>query len=78
MAKSIAEMAAKGAAKLQNKSSTMANSWNAAKGRMVSNFNALPFGPNMKAKFASGVQNATYHTPDVAKWQANWSAKVQE
>ena len=78
MAKSLQEMASQGAAKLQAKSGTMAAAYNAAKSRMVSNFNALPFGPTMKSKYAAGVQNATYHTPDVSKWQNNWIAKVSE
>ena len=78
MAYSLQEMASKGAAKLSARTATMASAYNAAKGRMVSNYNALPFGPSMKSKYAAGVQSATYRTPDVNKWQQNWIAKVSE
>ena len=70
--RSLQEMASEGARKLQNASSTMAASYDAAKGRMVSNYNATPFGPNTKAKYANGIQNARFRVPDVNKWQTNW------
>ena len=76
--KSLQEMAAQGAQKLQDKSSSMAASYNAAKGRMVEGYGATPFGPTRKANYARGVQNATYRAPDVAKWQRNWTAKMSE
>lgn len=76
--KTLQEMAAEGARKLQQRAGTMATAYNAAKPRMVQNFNATPFGPTMKRKYADGIQGATYHAPDVGKWQTNWIAKVSE
>jgi len=76
--RSLQEMAAEGARKLQEKSGTMAAAYNAAKGRMQTNFGATPFGPLMKQRYNAGVQNATYRTPDVGKWQRNWIEKVSQ
>ena len=76
--KTLQEMAAQGAQKLRDKQSSMAASYNAAKGRMVEGYNSTPFGPTRKANYARGVQNATYHAPDVDKWQRNWTGKMSE
>jgi len=78
MVRSLEEMAAKGARKFQAKSGVMASNWNNAKGRCVSNYAALPFGPGTKAAHAAGVQAGVYRTPDVAKWTANWKAGVSK
>ena len=75
---SIAEMAAKGAAKLRRKAGSMAAAYDAAKGRAVTNFNAVGFGPTRTANYAAGVQAATYTAPDPDKWLRNWTAKMQE
>jgi len=74
----MAEMASKGAAKLSRKASTMASSYNAAKGRAVTNFAAVGFGPTRTANYRSGVEAATYVAPDPAKWSRNWLAKMAE
>lgn len=74
----IAEMAAKGQAKLQRKAGTMAASYNAAKGRMVTGYQGAGFGPTRTQAYSAGVQAATYHSPDPAKWARNWSAKMAE
>ena len=72
---SLQEMASKGQAKMQAKSGTMAQSWNAARGRMAQGYAATPFGPTRKAAYAAGIQAATYHAPDANKWAHNWVAK---
>ncbi len=74
----IPDMAAKGQAKLQRKATQMANSYNAAKGRMVTGYQGAGFGPTRTAAYGAGVQAATYRAPDPAKWARNWSAKMQE
>ena len=76
MARSIEEMASKGAAKLSAKTGVMAANYNAAKSRMVSNYGNLPFGPATKSAYSAGISAATYRTPDVSKWQTNWKAGV--
>ena len=75
---SLPEMAAKGQAKLQAKSATMAQSWNAARGRMAQGYGATPFGPTRKAAYQAGISAATYHAPDPNKWAHNWTAKMSE
>ncbi len=74
----IAEMAAKGQAKLQRKAGQMAASYAAAKGRMVTGYQGAGFGPTRTQAYSAGVQAATYHSPDPAKWARNWSAKMAE
>ena len=74
--KSLQEMASDGAAKLRDKSATMAASWNAAKGRMSAGYGATPFGPTRKANYQAGINAATYRAPDVEKWQRNWTANL--
>jgi len=74
----IQEMASKGSAKLRRKAGTMASSYEAAKGRAVTNFQAVGFGPTRTANYASGVQAATYTAPDPDKWSRNWIAKMSE
>lgn len=76
--KSLQEMASQGAAKLRDKSASMASSYNAAKGRMVAGYGATPFGPTRKSNYSAGINRATYHAPDVDKWQRNWTAKMSE
>lgn len=75
---SLAEMASKGQAKLGAKSASMASSWNAAKGRMASGYSACPFGQTRKSNYSAGINAATYHAPDAAKWARNWTAKMSE
>ncbi len=74
----IADMAAKGQAKLQRKAGTMAASYNAAKGRMVTGYSAAGFGPTRTGAYRDGVQAANYKSPDPGKWARNWSAKMAE
>lgn len=74
----IAEMASKGQAKLARKATEMANSYNAAKGRMVTGYREAGFGPTRTANYQSGVQAAQYNAPDPNKWARNWSAKMSE
>jgi hypothetical protein len=74
----IAEAAAKGQAKLARKATQMANSYNAAKGRMVAGYQGAGFGPTRTANYQTGVQAATYKAPDATKWARNWSAKMAE
>lgn len=75
---SLDQMASKGRTKLVTKASSMAASWNAAKGRMTSGYGACPFGPTRKSNYSAGVNAATYHAPDADKWSRNWSAKMAE
>lgn len=75
---SLQEMAAKGQAKLSAKSSSMAASWNAARGRMSEGYAATPFGPTRKANYQTGISAATYNAPDPTKWARNWTAKMSE
>jgi len=75
---SIAEMAAKGQAKLQRKGTQMASSYNASKGRAAQNYAAVGFGPTRVAAYQAGIPAATFTAPDPAKWARNWSAKMAE
>lgn len=75
---SISEMAAKGQAKLSRKASTMANSYNASKGRATSNYQAAGFGPTRTQNYSAGIQAAQYRAPDPGKWARNWAAKMAE
>jgi len=74
----ISEMAAKGADKLRRKASTMAASYEAAKGRAVSEFSAVGFGPTRVAAYRDGIAAARYIAPDPEKWSRRWSAKMAE
>jgi len=74
----ISEMAAKGSDKLRRKASTMASSYEAAKGRAVTNYAAVGFGPTRTANYRSGVDAARYIPPDPDKWSRNWTAKMAE
>ena len=74
----IAEMAAKGQAKLQRKSATMASSYAASKTRASANYAAAGFGPTRVAAYQAGIAAATFTAPDPAKWARNWSAKMAE
>lgn len=74
---SIAEMAEKGRTKLARKSASMASSWEAAKGRMKTNYAGL-FGPNRTSAYNAGIDAATYRAPDPNKWADRWSAKMAE
>ena len=75
---SIAEMAAKGEAKLRRKADAMARSYEGAKARAVTNFSAVGFGPTRTANYQSGLAAARYVAPDPGKWSRNWSAKMAE
>jgi hypothetical protein len=75
---SIAEMASKGEAKLRRKATSMAASYDAAKGRAKTNYAAAGFGPTRQANYSAGIDAATYHAPDPGKWNRNWSAKMAE
>lgn len=75
-ARTLSEMAAKGARKLSAKASIMTSNYSASKGRMKAGYAALPFGPNTKAAYAAGVDAGRYRAPDPAKWSKNWVAKV--
>jgi len=75
---SLQEMASKGQAKLAAKSSSMASSWNAAKGRMAAGYSATPFGPTRKANYQAGINAAQYRSPDPASWARGWIAKMSE
>ena len=75
---SLPEMAAKGAAKLRDKSGQMATSWAAARGRMQTGYAACPFGGARKSAYQAGIARATYRAPDAEKWSRNWQAKMSE
>lgn len=74
----IAEMASKGSDKLRRKATSMASSYEAAKGRAVTNFSAVGFGPTRTANYRAGIDAARYIAPDPDKWSRNWTAKMQE
>jgi len=74
----MAEMAAKGADKLRRKAVTMASSYEAAKGRAVTNYSAVGFGPTRTSNYRAGVDAARYIAPDPDKWSRNWLAKMAE
>ncbi len=74
----IAEMAAKGQAKLLRKSAAMATSYAASRTRASANYAAVGFGPTRVANYNAGVAAATFVAPDPAKWARNWSAKMAE
>jgi len=75
---SMEEMASKGSGKLSRKAGSMATSYNAAKARMIQHYAAVGFGPTRQQNYSAGVNAATYHAPDPAKWSANWLAKMRE
>jgi len=75
---SMEEMASKGSGKLSRKAGSMATSYNAAKARMIQHYAAVGFGPTRQANYSAGVNAATWHAPDPAKWSANWLAKMRE
>jgi len=77
MALTLEEMAAKGYEKLARKATQISASWEAAKGRMISGYDATPFGPARKSNYRAGVQAARHRT-DPEKWRRNWSAKMAE
>lgn len=72
----LAEMASKGARKLQAKAAVMGSNYEGAKSRAKTNYGAMPFGPNTKAAYNAGIDAGRYRIPDVAKWQRNWEASV--
>jgi len=72
------EMASKGQGKLTRRAATMAASYNASKGRAVTNYSAVGFGPTRTANYRAGVEAAVYIAPDPAKWARNWLAKMAE
>jgi len=74
----LASMAAKGADKLRRKATSMAASYEAAKGRAVEHFSAVGFGPTRTSNYRDGVNAATYRAPDPNKWRDNWMAKMRE
>jgi hypothetical protein len=76
MAKSLQEMASEGADKLGRKEGIMQRNYEASKSQMLSNFNAMPFGPTIKQNYAEGVRSANYRAPDAGKWQRNWLAAM--
>ncbi len=78
MARSLDAMIADGVRKLTNKASTMKASYDLAKTRMKGNYASQPFGPQTKAKYNGGVDNAVYHAPDPTKWGTNWRAGVSQ
>lgn len=74
---SISDMVAKGKRKLTAKAAVMKDNYDAAKGRMKSNYGALPFGRRTKAAYNAGVDAGVYRIPDVDKWGTNWEAGVR-
>ena len=74
----IAEMAAKGEDKLRRKATTMASSYEAAKGRAKTNYSAVGFGPTRTSNYGAGIDAARYIAPDPTKWSRNWTAKMAE
>lgn len=80
-ARTLDEMAAKGKDKLTRKADQMERSYYAAKDRMVSNYERLPFGPTRKANYRSGIDaavSARRYRTDPDKWETNWKAKMSE
>ena len=75
MVRSLEEMASVGAAKMRRKAALMSSNWEGSKGRMKSNYGAMPFGPNTKAAYGAGV-DAGRHRVDVEKWAVNWRAGI--
>jgi len=76
MARTLEEMATKGRTKLSAKLDLMAQNWEAAKSRMISHYEDLPFNARIKEAYRQGVQAASYRKPDPNKWAENWVAKV--
>lgn len=74
----ISDMAARGSAKLARKAASMAASYNAAKGRMVANYQGVGFGPTRTSNYNAGVQAGQYRAPDPSKWARNWASKMSE
>jgi len=75
--RTLEEMARVGYDKLVRKAAQITASWTAAKNRMISGYEALPFGPTRKSNFRAGIEGAT-HRIDPEKWRRNWVAKMSE
>lgn len=75
---SLNAMASKGAYKLRAKKDLMASNWKGARGKMKSNYGALPFGPKTKASYRRGVDKAKYNPPNAKKWERNWKQGVRQ
>jgi len=71
----IAEMASRGATKMSRKEPIMARNWDAAKTRMISGYEATPFGSTRKANYRDAISVATYRT-DTEKWRRKWEAAM--
>jgi hypothetical protein len=55
-----------------------AAAWNAAKGRMATNYAGAGFGPTVTAKYQRKIQAASYHAPDVQKAIRNFNSRMRE
>jgi len=76
--RTLEEMAAQGEKNLRDKLDQMKSSWEAAKSRMISHYEALPFGPTRKKNYRNRITAATWRAPDPTKWRENWTAKMSE
>ena len=53
--------------------------WNAAKGRMQANWaSSVGAGPIRSARYAAGLNSATYKAGDPQKWYTNWRAAMSQ
>lgn len=77
MPQSLETMASKGYEKLTRKADVMKTAWNAAKTRMKSHYEALPFGPTRTSNYKSEIDAAEIRF-DPEKWRENWLAKMRE
>jgi len=75
MVRTLEEMVSTGRGKMERKATTMKSNYEAAKGDMKSHYDALPFGPTMKANYKAGIDTAQYRV-DADKWARNWRARV--
>jgi hypothetical protein len=76
MPATLDEMVSKGQRKLTAKAPIMSSNYDAAKPDMKASYGELPFGPNTKSAYNSGVDAGEYRAPDAAKWGRNWRRKI--
>jgi len=66
----------KGRKALISKSLEMEDNWHGKKGDMIQGFGKMPFGPNRKANYMTGVNRAKYRNPNPDKWATEWERSM--
>ena len=75
-ARTISGMVEKGKKALRRKIPEMKSNYDKAKPQMKDRYGDLPFGPNTKASYNKGVDDAEFRTPDPDLWGKNFQEGV--